>query len=211
MYHKTNCRFCDIIDGQYRYFGIDEPVGENDDFIAIASIGAMVEGWTLILPKNHQCSMKSLYQKQSLLNIINLIAHKLFNAYGHLIVFEHGANRNGSPTGCGIDHAHLHIVPLRESLHQELKASGLNWITTTPLKIFSIAGDKEYLFYSELSVEKNWLDTVCYIHILERPVPQFFRRLIGKQIGKADTTDYKVFPYLKIAKQTRSTLLKTSL
>jgi len=206
MKSYTNCRFCDIINGRYRYIGIDEPIAENEDFVVIASIGTIVAGWTLVVPKDHQCSMKLLYQKTTLKNIANQVIPNLINAYGPLIAFEHGANKNGSPTGCGIDHAHLHFVPLKKSLIPELNASSFNWIKSSSSKISSRVSGKEYLFYTELSNETKWLDPVGYLHILEHPVSQFFRLLIGKQIGKAELTDYRAFPHLEIAKQTRNTL-----
>ena len=37
---------------------------ETNDYFAISSVGALVEGWTLIVPKKHCCSMKALYSEK---------------------------------------------------------------------------------------------------------------------------------------------------
>ena len=67
------CRFCDIINGKYHFEEIDEPFASNEDFIAIASIGALIEGWSLIIPKKHQLSMSNLYGSSNINDVINLI------------------------------------------------------------------------------------------------------------------------------------------
>ena len=34
-------------------------------------------------------------------------------------MFEHGASHTGSIMGCGVDHAHVHLVPLDFNLAEE--------------------------------------------------------------------------------------------
>lgn len=58
----VDCRFCGISKGYYKYLGVDEPIHSNQDFFVIASIGALVEGWTLVVPKEHHFSMKDCYR-----------------------------------------------------------------------------------------------------------------------------------------------------
>ena len=65
MIPPKNCRFCDIILDKYFYGEIDKPFASNDEFIALASIGAIIEGWALIIPKKHQISMRNIYQKST--------------------------------------------------------------------------------------------------------------------------------------------------
>lgn len=209
MKSQTDCCFCDIIKGRYRYKNIDEPIAENREFIACASIGAMVEGWTLIISKDHRYSMKSFYQNPMLSNITKQISKTLNNTYGSVIAFEHGATRKGSRTGCGIDHAHLHIVPLN-SITPELEASGLKWTKCPPKEVASLAGRNEYLFYTDLGYKNDWLNTAGFLHVLEYPISQFFRRIIGKKLGKIELTDYKAFPYFENAIQTKNTFAEVA-
>ena len=202
----NNCRFCDIINGRYHYEGIDEPFASNDNFIAIASIGALTEGWSLIIPKTHQLSMRSVYDNRDIAGLINSILPPLMEKYGSLVAFEHGANKEGSITACGTDHAHLHIVPLGISLIPDLDSSGLKWIHCHTNEIASKSENHEYLFYSELSATGTWQDPVGYLHVLDYPISQFFRQIIAKHLGVIEMSDYKRFPQLDIAENTRKSL-----
>ena len=57
-----NCRFCNIVNDVNGAHKIENTViAEVDNYFAISSIGALVEGWTLVIPKKHCCSMKELY------------------------------------------------------------------------------------------------------------------------------------------------------
>ena len=200
------CRFCDIVDGQYQYAEIDEPFASNDEFVAVASIGALVEGWTLIIPKAHQLSMRNVYERPLFADIVGSVFPPLTHQYGPIIAFEHGANKEGSMTGCGTDHAHLHLVPLGESLLPDLQISGLQWVQCNASEIAYRSGKNEYLFYTELNRKEGWQDSVGYLHVLESPLSQFFRHLIAKRRGWLESTDYRRFPFLNTAMQTRSVL-----
>ena len=52
-----NCRFCGIANGS---MDTQKPenvkIAESEKFFAISSVGALVEGWTLIVPNHHCCS-----------------------------------------------------------------------------------------------------------------------------------------------------------
>lgn len=207
MNSSQNCRFCEIVDGKYHYNEVDEPFAANDAFIALASIGALVEGWTLIIPKAHQLSMRNFYSNPLFSDFVKSVIPNLTHQYGPLIAFEHGANTEGSITACGTDHAHLHLVPLGESLLPRLNASGLHWVKCKVSQIASKTGQNEYLFYCDLASKGHWQDPEGYLHVLEYPISQFFRRLIADRKGKTEVSDYKFFPHLDVALQTRRMLV----
>ncbi|GAH76771.1 unnamed protein product [marine sediment metagenome] len=79
------CRFCDIVLGEYQYNEIDEPFASNDAFFAIASIGPLVEGWTLIVSKSHQLSMREAYDRPMLADFLGSVLPPLIRQYGSLI------------------------------------------------------------------------------------------------------------------------------
>ena len=201
------CCFCDIVGGKYEYADIDEPFASNSEFVAVASIGALVEGWSLIIPKKHQLSMRNIYGCSVFADFVKSVLPPLVHQYGPMISFEHGANKEGSITACGTNHAHLHLVPLGVSLLPEIQNSGLQWVQCQASKIASLSGQNEYLFYSELYDKEVWQDPVGYLHVLKHPVSQFFRRLIAKRRGGVEVFDYRRFPHLDIARQTRKVLV----
>lgn len=205
MTTSNNCRFCAISRGDYSYNEVDVPFSSNDDFMALASIGALVEGWSLVIPKRHEMSMRSYYASQSFTYFANDVISKLTKCYGRIIAFEHGANQEGSITACGTDHAHLHLVPFTESLVDILKGTPLNWQRCYASEICSLAGQNEYLFYADIINEK-WDEQQGYLHILEFPISQFFRKIIADRKGKTEVSDYKSFPHVDVAMKTRRVL-----
>ena len=88
---------------------------ETDNFFAIPSLGSIVEGWVLIVPKRHYISMGAI-RNDDLHNELDSFSSSIKDivrqAYGNVILFEHGAARQNTAVGCGVDYAHLHIVPI---------------------------------------------------------------------------------------------------
>ena len=203
---ENKCRFCKIIAGSHYHGEVDRPFFVNDEFIAISSIGALVEGWTLVLSKKHQFSMRTAYRSDLFDDFLNRLLPVLINHYGSLIAFEHGANKEGSITACGTDHAHLHLVPSSQSLLGDMQKSGLLWEKCRVSEISTKSGVNEYLFYYEIGLEKAWKDPLGYLHVLKQPVSQYFRQAIARQKGLLDVSDYRKFPHIEIARQTQRTL-----
>lgn len=206
MMHQNPCRFCEIHRGEYKFSGVDEPFAACDDYIAFASIGALIEGWTLVVPKHHKLSMKDCYSRSTLGAFINTLLPHLYQENGQVIAFEHGANIEGSITSCGTDHAHLHLVPFADSLIPSLHRSGLKWEKCQASEINLLTGGNEYLFYCELGINDSWQDPVGLLHILEKPFSQFFRRLIAEKTSGQEFYDYKLNPNLNISMKTRKIL-----
>lgn len=206
MNSSEKCRFCSIASGEYHFKNIDEPFAVDDNFIAMASIGALVEGWSLIIPRTHCFSMRDYYSQPEFSDFVKSILPNVVNHYGPMIAFEHGANKKGSMTACGTEHAHLHIVPYGNSLLPEMQNSGFTWIECHTSEISKIADGAEYLFYSELGSNCDWANPIGWLHVLEYPKSQYFRRLIANQINKNDVFDYKLFPHSGISELTRITL-----
>jgi len=201
------CRFCNIIDGQYQFNEIDEPFASNDKFIAVASIGSLVEGWSLVIPKEHQLSMKNFYGQSELSALLKGVIPQMICRYGPLIAFEHGSNQEGSITACGTDHAHLHLVPFDDSLLPQMQEANLEWAKCSASEISFRVKNNEYLFYCELGTEQEWADPEGYLHILEKPISQFFRHMLAARLGCVEISDYRRFPQLEMARQTRNSLM----
>ena len=200
-----SCRFCNIQNGLYTYSNIDRPFAYTDDYYAIASIGPLVEGWTLIIPKKHQLSMKDCYSDIGFLSFTQEIATHIEQNFGKLIAFEHGANIENSSTACGTDHAHLHLVPFA-SLVPKLEISGLSWRACNASEIADISCGNEYLFYSDLHLENCGSMLNGFIHTLSEPISQYFRKLIADIQDSLSTADYKGYPRLEAATSTREIL-----
>lgn len=110
-----NCRICAEMRVQAGRLPWNEPLIETKNFVVIPSLGALVEGWVLVVPKEHEISMGALplTLREEAAEIERQTRVALRNQYEKpVIAFEHGPSAENHGTGCGVDHAHLHLVPL---------------------------------------------------------------------------------------------------
>jgi ATP adenylyltransferase len=96
----------------------NQPLLESDHFMVLPSLGALVEGWLLIVPKSHLISMGELSKalESEFLALKCEVVQLVENLYGSAATFEHGPSATKHQVGCGVDHAHLHVVPVAHDL-----------------------------------------------------------------------------------------------
>jgi diadenosine tetraphosphate (Ap4A) HIT family hydrolase len=121
----ARCDFCDeFTDGFQNTFnqiyGSDPKTRvlfRSDDFAVVPSLGQIAEGHLLLLPIKHWTATGDLTEDllKELTRLSEAVITILRREYGSCITFEHGV-RSGSAGGCGISHAHLHVLPLPSSL-----------------------------------------------------------------------------------------------
>lgn len=197
--HSTpSCRFCDIFSGTMTTQGIDQPWLSDSKYVAIVSVGALVPGWSLISPIAHATNMSPSFDDSEFWSFTSKAENILRNRYGKICVFEHGAQFSGSRTGCGTDHAHLHMVPLDFSLSQEAIRfdPALVWKRCPISEIAINTNGREYLFVSD---DFRGQETIGLLCILEAPISQYFRKVIATRNGMSDFYNYRHFPMLEIA------------
>lgn len=203
MHLRDNCRLCDLSAGNLKYGNIDKPFMESDDYFAVVSIGAFIEGWTLIVPKKHQLSCAPEFNKSKFLSFVLQVKKKVESTYGPSIAFEHGASTEGSLTGCGIDHAHLHIVPFDKSLEKELKSTNIKW---TPYSSKESNGGQikgDYLLYVD-SIKNDSIGGL--IAQPATPISQYFRKILAQKCGHGGSYDYKKHTFLESSSKSHASL-----
>lgn len=208
MPKTPDCRFCQIMNGYSVYGKADLPFSESSEFVSMASIGSLVEGWSLVIPRKHCLSLQDYYGTAEFSRYVQEIVQKIEAEYGPAVIFEHGSNHCGSLTGCGIDHAHLHIVPQLFPLAMMLAESGISaWHQARASEIRSLAEGGEYLFFL---VNSDANDPIGFFKKVEQPSSQFFRRAIAAVIGKTDVADYKKHPFLDTSIRTQERLVNAA-
>jgi diadenosine tetraphosphate (Ap4A) HIT family hydrolase len=87
-------------------------VYEQNNFVAMPTLGQLFKGSLLIFPKEHVERMADLPITE-LKNLISFVSkiERASKSLGTPLLFEHGAKCE-SNAGCGIYHAHFHLVPL---------------------------------------------------------------------------------------------------
>jgi diadenosine tetraphosphate (Ap4A) HIT family hydrolase len=165
---------------------------ETPNFVVVPTTGAMVEGWILIISKRHVPAMGALtLEELSELNeLFGKMRHLIKSVYGAAVVFEHGPICGGTTFGCGIDHAHFHIVPIKNQLiplvEKALEGSP-NWTTVENVQDLSIVYSMgiPYLYISENGSDRG------YVAGLLNVPSQFMRRVIASELGIPSLYDYK--------------------
>lgn len=116
-----NCEFCEEFAGRsprfenlYGKLASTRIIARTEHFVVIPTLGQLFPGSLLLLPVDHveTCSSLAADARRELEELAAEMTLRV-RKFGEPIVFEHGATE---PTGggCGIYHAHLHIVPAPE-------------------------------------------------------------------------------------------------
>ena len=110
----SKCCLCSNIGAGNHHQRWDEPLFSSANFLALPSLGSMVEGWLLVVPKKHFLSMGAMPADMAndMMDFRALVVKYLAPKYGALCAFEHGPSCLRRQIGCGVDHAHLHLVPI---------------------------------------------------------------------------------------------------
>ena len=166
---------------------------QSRNFVAIPTIGSTIEGWLLLVPKEHFLCIGAL--SDNLLIELNsfkeLIYKTLSDCYGSIVFFEHGPSKPNQAIGCGVDHAHLHAIPFEYDL-----ATEANKISPVPLKWEAINGFEDLKkFYerklSYLYVEQKIGEPLVATH--PKIPSQLFRRVIAKSVGNQERYNWKKY------------------
>jgi len=170
-------------------------------------LGALVEGWLLLVPKEHFLSFGAMPNSLTaeMQELKAATCARVQQAYGMVIAFEHGPSEAGRSVGCGVDHAHLHIVPVDFDLAAAVAAY------VPPRSKWSKANlaDCRRAFRKHLD----------YLY-LEQPIghgliiqghhlgSQLFRRAIAGELRIAEEYNWRTYPQLSNISKTIQTLGK---
>ena len=91
-------------------------IRETKNFVAFPSVSPLGPGHVLLCPRDHYSSMIQMpaAHVREFLRIAKSLVCDVENAYHSMVLFEHGVGR-GQEGGCGVTHAHLHILPASSS------------------------------------------------------------------------------------------------
>lgn len=173
----------------------DKEILRTDLLVAVPSAGALVAGWTLIVPRRPMLNLASATgeERRAIEFAASQIAGQLVQPGEQIWLFEHGSRNAGGVMGCGVDQAHLHVVPLDFDLGDAIArrtGDDIAWTiateSDTPLDSLPAAG--EYIaFWSMADRRPN-------IGMVRRPVSQWVRRVIADELGIGAEWDYRSHP-----------------
>jgi diadenosine tetraphosphate (Ap4A) HIT family hydrolase len=182
---STRCLLCDVLaerrDTPARSFISpaempSEILSRAGSFVAISDVAPLAPGHMLLVTDRHLSAMGRLTTSE--LTALSLtqarFAHRLESIYSTPVVaFEHGLCSTNSVGSCGIDHAHLHLMPTHVQIEQKFRDD----FTTSSLQhladLAKEAGDQEEYLLLMTPAGKS------LIAYLQAPRSQYFRKAIG--------------------------------
>lgn len=185
------CLFCAKFSGSEQSIALrqwyDDPIIEDKDFVAVPSLGQLVPGYILIIPRRHvssmaQLSMEELAKLRKFCGQVTVFQKK---CWGMPLIFEHGMCSEEHRAGACIDHAHWHLVPTSE----ELVPHDIRLTRIDSFEAFAASTGQanSYLYVGNCTGRGYILD--------DRNIPgQFFRRRLALAVQRPDEWDYSVFP-----------------
>lgn len=202
---SRNSRFHWVTNGHCRgpLSVFDEPVVSTADAVAVPSLGSMVPGWTLLIPRRLAASFAALEpeERSALSDLRTLIITKLSRTFaGTVYEFEHGPAHFGGVLGCGVDQAHLHLVPLEfDLLKSALSIAGD--VIKLPAEVSDgwrlVPKGCDYVYV------RNTKTNVGTVVLPSTPKSQAIRRIIADRLGSSEIWDYRTADGLKQAMGTK--------
>jgi ATP adenylyltransferase len=179
----------------------NSPLLESNNFAVLPSLGSLVEGWVLILPKQHCLSLGAVpaHLLPELEQVKARTAAMLQDIYGSVCAFEHGPANNSRPAGCGVDHAHLHLVPLQFDLAQSsipYLPEGCRWSKATGRDCREAHNSNLDYLYVEQPLGEGLI--VAHPEIGS----QIFRKAIANHLDRPAEFNWREFPQLPTVQRT---------
>lgn len=191
----ANCIFCERLVIGPSNAPWDTTIAETDKYTIVPTKGSLVPGWLLVVSKRHAlCSGELPPGDFSCLeHAIGVAREFVERHFGPATIFEHGPKFPGTSLGCGVDHLHFHVAPLKFSLVEAVasvvpnaewtKAEGL-----PTLRALHRAGIG-YAVVREPDADMFWFQPPSSIR-------QPLRRAIANRLGIPELFDYSAHPHV---------------
>ena len=175
-----DCKFCnegkDIIPIMNQGVVLNRKLYEDENFYVTVSIGALAEGHLIIIPKKHYLSAGE-FENNIMNKFISLqkrLIEVLKKLYGKKVIsFEHGTGKYAVTSAASVIHAHVHLVPVNDSLIPEIKDDGCKITQIESFYDLQKCADlgESYIVYQDV-------DRKLYLVEKKEKQSQFFRKLI---------------------------------
>lgn len=214
------CKFCNIFKNDVLHkkelFLNKTPIYntilcETPSFFVIPDLGSIIEGYLLIITKEHFYSMAELKQEQlhELHILINLLSEMAIEIYGIMpIIFEHGSPPFGMNvvSQSSICHAHMHLVPFELNNSCRIIKEADMYLFNG-IEFLNKYKKMSYIYY-KTSKKENYITT-------NQNLPrQYMRRKVAIEVNKNDEWDWREYPFIDNVQKTIMSyqkILKTNL
>ncbi len=184
----------------------DRPLLDRVDWLVVPTLGAVVPGWVLIIPRRQMLSFRdwATAADRPALSLLDEVTSHLKLQSDEVIWFEHGPAKAGTLVGCGLDQAHLHVL-VRPRFSFDLfvdhvrAEANLDW-TDVPATA-SYSGIPENLSYLVAGSGERAIRAIG----VETAGSQFFRRVVAALDGTGAGWNYHNSPHMPNIERTIAT------
>lgn len=184
----------------------DTKLMELHDCVVAPTLGSILPYWLLVIPRMHKVNFSQWCKDTTIdpFDVVGELLDRIEVTTQRAIWFEHGPNQEGSVMGCGVDHAHLHVLidppfTFEQFSKSVQKETDLSWLECQPSEVYSsIPVDRSYLVAvggKRAIAAKNVISVGS----------QFFRRIIAQLIGQPEIWNYKEHPHIENVRTTLRT------
>lgn len=156
------------------------PVWRRGRFVLMPTLGPLTDKHMLLVPQDHVTGFARLPAslRVEAMQTIRLAREYLTQNFASCVSFEHGTAIGGSGGGCGIVHAHMHLVPTHRHIEALPQITGAVWRHVGDNWMDELAAtnrDASYVFLESPSGERH-------LAIVEELPSQFIRRWLAEQL-----------------------------
>ncbi|MEK9279822.1 MULTISPECIES: hypothetical protein [unclassified Bradyrhizobium] len=167
-------------------------------FAVVPSLGSLCPGWVLAIPRKPLLSIRQLptNERTAFLRSCEAVADSLSGFNPNVHYFEHGPSTRKSVVGCGVDQAHLHIVPTPLKLLEFVLADkSVGWTEVDSVDPWAtVRPDAEYYLIAT--------STTAYVGIPTKPESQYFRKHLAALSGIPNRWNYREWPHYEHIERT---------
>jgi ATP adenylyltransferase len=181
----------------------DRVLQRYDGCVVVPTLGSILPNWLLIVPEKPVLNFRE-WEEGSGLSADRLV-RKFLRSRGissaSAIWFEHGPAKVGTSVGCGVDHAHLHVLidapfELEDFARTAAVESGSKFKSVpTNAALRGIRKDSSYLLIASG-------DHAIVAENVEHIGSQFLRRVVARLAGQPDAWNYRLHPWLNNVEET---------
>lgn len=190
-----------MVEGRHRFEGIlrgnasdlcDQPLIDLPEWVVAPTVGSIVPGWLLIIPRLQVLNFRDggVAGGPSSQEVIGHLLKHIGLRCDEVIWFEHGPSALGTIVGCGLDHAHVHVL-IRPSFSFDAFEAAVKQGAPLHWRSSEVEVD-----YSLLSRQGSYLiagsgSRSIAAEGVEAAGSQFFRRAVASLVGASDQWNYK--------------------
>ena len=193
----NECRLCDKALSPHSNALEDTILLENEHFLCIPALGALLPGYVLLVSRRHVISIAQLksYEILALNGMLAQLTQLPIYQAGHLF-FEHGSP-NAKGGGACIHHYHIHFAPRNNLTLLEVEES-LDF-PTRRVTVPDVSAIREHKLKQGYLLISDGRSTVC--HISDEIPRQLMRRILANHLGISEQWNWAIYPHLdRVAK-----------